>query len=114
MVGHNVASADLDALVKMLNRYNLDIPEFYYVCTYDLAKKFIPSYLISNYCMSTLCEYFDIDIDSEHNAFDDACACSDLFKQMVEEYNVDVRLYDLDMNLNLILHHLGQYQIWNQ
>ena len=93
VVGHNVASADLDALVKMLNRYNLDVPEIYYVCTYELAKQFIPNYLISNYSMSTLCDYFEIDIDSEHDAFDDACACSDLFKQMVEEFNIDVDCY---------------------
>lgn len=93
VVGHNVASADLDALVKMLNRYNLDVPEFYYVCTYELAKQFIPSYLISDYRMSTLCDYFDIDIDSEHDAFDDACACSDLFKQMIDEYDLDVDSY---------------------
>ena len=29
VIGHNVASSDLDALVKNLRRYNLDIPEFY-------------------------------------------------------------------------------------
>ena len=32
VIGHNVASSDLDALVKNLRRYNLDIPEFYYIC----------------------------------------------------------------------------------
>ena len=88
IIGHNVASADLDALVKALRRYNLDIPEMYYICTWDLAKKYVPSYCIPNYTMSTLCEYFDIDIDSEHNAFDDACACGDLFKCLVDEYNI--------------------------
>lgn len=36
VIGHNVASADLDALVKALKRYNLDIPELYYICTYEL------------------------------------------------------------------------------
>lgn len=90
VIGHNVASADLDALVKALKRYNLDIPELYYICTYELAKKFVPSYSVSNYSMSCLCEYFDIDIDSEHNAFDDACACSDLFKALVDSYDIDV------------------------
>lgn len=90
VVGHNVRSADLDALVKVLKRYNLDIPEMYYICTYELAKKYVPRCCVKGYSMSCLCEYFDIDIDSEHNAFDDACACSDLFKTLVDHYNIDV------------------------
>ena len=90
VIGHNVASSDLDALVKNLRRYNLDIPEFYYICTYDLARKFVPSFAIPNYSLAALCEYFEIDIDSEHNAFDDACACSDLFNALVEAYDIDV------------------------
>ena len=93
IVGHNVASSDLDALVKNLRRYNLDIPEFYYICTYDLARKFVPAYSVENYGLSTLCEYFELDIDSEHNAFDNACACSDLFKSLVETYNINVDNY---------------------
>jgi DNA polymerase III epsilon subunit-like protein len=90
VIGHNVASADLDALVKNLRRYNIDIPEFYYICTLDLAREFIPQYTISNYSMSSLCAYFDIDIDNEHNAFDDACANSDLLKALVETYHIDI------------------------
>ena len=91
IIGHNVAGADLDALVKALNRYNLDIPELYYICTLDLARQYIPSYAVTDYSMSTLCEYFGIDIDSEHNAFDDACACADLFKAIIEEYDIDIK-----------------------
>ena len=90
VIGHNVAGADLDALVKSLIRYDLDIPVFYYICTLDLAREYIPSYCVPNYQMSTLCEYFGIDIDSEHDAFDDACACADLFKALVNTYNIDV------------------------
>ena len=93
VIGHNVASADLDALVKALNRYNLDIPEIYYICTYELAREYVPRFAVANYSMTTLCEYFDIDIDSEHNAFDDACACSDLFRTLVETYDIDVEAH---------------------
>ena len=90
IIGHNVAGADLDALVKALKRYNLDIPELYYICTLDLARQYVPSYAVADYSMSTLCEYFGVDIDSEHNAFDDACACADLFKAIIEEYAIDI------------------------
>ncbi len=90
IIGHNVASADLDALIKALKRYNLDIPEIYYICTLDLARTYIPSYNVKDYSMSTLCDYFGIDIDSEHNAFDDACANADLFKKLVEIYSINI------------------------
>lgn len=90
IIGHNVAGADLDALVKSLKRYNLDIPEFYYICTLDLARQYIPPYAVSDYSMTTLCNYFGIDIDSEHNAFDDACACADLFKAIIKKYDINI------------------------
>lgn len=90
VVGHNVASSDLDALVKNLRRYNIDIPEFYYICTLDLSKKYIDRYLVENYSLGTLCSYFDIDFGEAHDAFDDACACADLLKALVENFNINI------------------------
>ncbi len=90
VIGHNVAGADLDALVKTLKRYNLDISELYYVCTLELAREHVPAYMISDYGMSSLCRYFGVDIDSEHDAFDDACACADLFKAILKAYSLDI------------------------
>ena len=88
IIGHNVSDYDLDVLVKNLKRYNLDIPEFYYISLMDLAKKHIPSYCVPDYSLATLCKYFDIEIGTEHNAFDDAYACSELFKAILNEYNI--------------------------
>ena len=88
VIGHNVAEADLDALTKALKRYNIDIPEMYYICTLELVKEYVPRYSVQNFSMSTMCRYFDIDIDSMHDAFDDACACSDLFKTLVDTYDI--------------------------
>ena len=93
IIGHNVASSDLDALVKALRRYKLDIPEFYYICTYELARTFVHPYCVPNFKLSSLCDYFEIDIDNEHNAFDDACACADLLKAIIESYEFDVDDY---------------------
>ena len=90
IIGHNVASADLDALVKMLTRYNIDIPELYYICTLDLARDTIPPYAVPNYSISALCEYFGIARGTAHNAFDDVCACADLFKAIIEEYSINI------------------------
>ena len=93
IIGHNVASSDLDALIKALKRYQIDIPEIYYVCTLELAKEYVPRFAVKDYSLSSLCEYFDIDIDSEHNAFDDACANSDLLKTLVKTYSIDIDAY---------------------
>lgn len=93
VIGHNVASSDLDALVKNLKRHNIDIPELYYICTLDLAREYVPAFAIDNYRLGTLCEYFDIDIDSEHDAFDDACANADLFRALVSTYDIDVNAH---------------------
>ena len=90
VIGHNVAASDLKALEKNLNRYNIDIPELYYICTLELAKEYIPHYEVENYSLSSLCKYFDIDIDNEHNAFDDACANADLLKSLVKKYSIDI------------------------
>lgn len=90
IIGHNVASSDLDALVKNLRRYSIDIPELYYICTLELSREYVPRYAVSDYSMSSLCAYFDIDIDSEHDAFDDACANSDLLKSLVSTYQINV------------------------
>lgn len=90
VIGHNVASSDLDALIKNLRKYNLDIPEIYYICTFELAKKYVPRYLIENYLLSNLCSYYDIDIDNEHDAFDDACACADLFRALIKNFGLSI------------------------
>ena len=90
VIGHNVASSDLDALVKNLNRYGLDIPEIYYVCTLDLAKRYLSSYEVENYKLSTLCEYFEINLDKAHDALNDALACKKLFELLVAKYEIDI------------------------
>ena len=93
IIGHNVAAADLDSLVKSLIRYNIDIPELYYVCTYELAQQYLGPFPVSNYKLSTLCELFDVVIDNAHNAFDDACACADLLKSLIDVCNINIDNY---------------------
>ena len=88
VVGHNVATSDLDALVKNLKRYNLDIPQIYYICTLELAQHCIPSFAVENYKQSTLCKHFEIDVGRVHNAADDSRACAELLKAIVKHYDV--------------------------
>lgn len=88
IIGHNVVGADLDALCKNLYRYNLDIPEMYYVDTLEIAKYYVSD--VKSYSMSNLCKHFEIDIDNEHDAFDDACANKELLIALKNKYNFDI------------------------
>lgn len=98
IIGHNVASADLDALCKNLDRYNIPIPSFYYVDTLDLAKLVVPYNKVADYRLSTLCDYFGIMEQRAHNAFSDASACFNLFQVLAASYHFDmsklVKKYD--------------------
>lgn len=93
IIAHNAAGADLDALTKNLQRYNIDIPELYYIDTLAIAHDFVPQQAIDNYSLSSLCAFFGIDVTSEHDAFDDACACKDLFLALKKAYNFDFNSY---------------------
>jgi len=82
VIGHNVAAADLDALYRGLVRYNINVPDIFYICTYRLAKEKIPACLVEDYSLLSLCKFFNIDTPSEHNPLYDACACSDLLDKL--------------------------------
>ena len=90
VIGHNVAAADLDALEKNLNRYGIEMPEIYYICTYELAKKLVPSFAVRDHSLGALCNFFGITFDAHHNAFYDACACSDLLDKLVEQSQISL------------------------
>jgi len=93
IIGHNVASADLNALVKNLVRYNIDIPEMHFIDTLEMAKEIIPDNRINDYSLGSLCAYYDIEIDNAHDAFDDACACKDLFTKLSRNSLRDVESF---------------------
>ena len=93
VVGHNISSSDLDALCKDLVRYNIAIPELWYLDTLEIARDYIKPIDIADYKLSTLCEYFDVYMGEEHNAFDDACACADLLRTMQSVFDIDLDDY---------------------
>lgn len=89
VVGYNVAGADLDALTKYLQRYNLAVPELIYIDLGDVAKKFICD-AIENHQFKTVCNYFNIEMHKEHDAFWDAHACRDLFRMLRKRFQFDI------------------------
>ena len=93
VIGHNVRVADLNALEKTLIRYNIDIPEFNYIDTLEIAKDVLPLNAISDYSLSSLCRFYQIEIDHAHDAFDDACACKDVLKSLLHDGLIDIERY---------------------
>ena len=93
IVGHNVAASDINALVKTCSRYNLELPEIYYIDTLSVARDYVPYYDVQGFSIHSLCDYFDLCLENEHNAFDDACATADLLKTMLEEFDIDIEKY---------------------
>lgn len=90
VIGHNIHSSALDAITKNLERYNIEPPEIYCICTYELAKKVIPSFAISDYGLSTLCNFYSIPLTKQHNAFYDACACSELLDRLIQDSGINI------------------------
>ena len=109
VVGHNVATSDLDGLYKNLKKYNISMPEIYYICTYELAKLLIPKYEVKDYSINSLCYYFNIPYSITDNSMDKLYSYYKIalkilknFKPNIEEYIN--RFEPMNINLNIDYH----------
>lgn len=75
IVGHNV-TYDLAVLSRSLQRYDLEVENYRYICTLELSKKYIKSdsYKLENLSQELGHEY------RAHDALEDALACGQLFQ----------------------------------
>ncbi len=89
IVGHNIAQKNLDALYHNLERYQIEAPKMYYICTYHCAQKHLSPFSVPDYALDTLCQHYGIPLASRHNAFHNACAVSDLFDHFVREERIE-------------------------
>ncbi len=95
VVAHN-ATFDLSVLQKTLERHELPVPDFYYTCTFEKAKKHIPYEQFGSYKLNLLCDGFHIPLAHHHNALDDAMACATLYENLLSKYGCldeDIRVY---------------------
>lgn len=79
IVAHN-ATFDLNVLAKSLRRNDLKVPDFRYVCTYRLSKSVNAG--LRRHGLSSVCEFYGIDLDDHHNALCDAVACQEVFARL--------------------------------
>ena len=90
IVGHNLVANALDALERGCDRYELVLPEMYYLCTRELAEEFIPKGEVSSYNFTDLCRHFEIPLTEKRSAYDDALANKQLLKKLVDTYEIDL------------------------
>jgi len=91
VVAHN-AIFDLNVISKTLNRYEVNVPDFFYLCTMNLSKSIYCDY--GKYSLDSLCMNLGINIENHHDALCDAEACSELLYKMktkvkITESNVE-------------------------
>ncbi len=84
VVAHN-AIFDITVLRKCFYRYHLTDPLNRYMCTYRLARKY---FSLPSYRLNKLCEYFNIELETHHNALCDTKACFDIFMYMLEQIDL--------------------------
>lgn len=85
VVAHN-AAFDISVLRRTLELYNIEYPEFNYICTMKLARNFYRG--IDNAKLNTVSEYLDFTF-KHHDALNDALACSNILLKISEELETD-------------------------
>lgn len=81
IVAHNGKSADFNYLRKELDRHQLEYP--FYQSTIDTLEVF------GVYKLTCLCDFYNIEFGTHHNALDDALACAKLF---LKRFDKNLRL----------------------
>ena len=79
VVSHN-AVFDLTVMYKALNKYGIDFPDVKYLCTFVESNNKLPS--LSKHSLSALAEYYNIQVEKEHDAGYDAVVCYRVFEEM--------------------------------
>lgn len=85
VVAHN-ASFDVGALINTLTHFNLEFPNFKYICTVKLSQKAYPE--LPSHKLNNLADALGIDF-SHHQAGDDAYACAMVLIKILEDFNLN-------------------------
>lgn len=103
VVGHNINTFDLRVVCNLLNKYNIMIPDIYFIDTLYVSRKVFIGF--ENYKLSTLCKRFNIINENSHNSLCDSLVTQKLFEKILETNNLnesDIRLYNYSNNCNKV------------
>lgn len=85
VIAHN-ASFDISVLRKTAELYDIDLPEFKYICTMKLSKNFYKG--IENAKLNTVNDFLGYEF-KHHDALYDALACSNILLNIAAELKCD-------------------------
>lgn len=85
VIAHN-ASFDISVLRKTAELYDIDLPEFKYICTMKLSKNFYKG--IENAKLNTVNDFLGYEF-KHHDALYDALACSNILLNIASELKCD-------------------------
>lgn len=91
IVAHN-ATFDLSVISKTLRKYDIEVPDFYYVCTMKLAQTAFLDF--EKYKLEYLCSKMDIDLGQHHNAMCDTEACQKLLNKINERIPITQKMIE--------------------
>ncbi|WP_315081356.1 exonuclease domain-containing protein [uncultured Clostridium sp.] len=84
VIAHN-ASFDISVLRNTLELYNIEMPEFQYICTMKLSRNFYSN--LDNARLNTVNNFLGYEF-KHHDALADAMACSNILLNICEELNI--------------------------
>lgn len=85
VIAHN-ASFDISVLRNTLSLYNIEAPEFNYICTMKLAKNFYTN--LDNAKLNTVNDYLGFEF-KHHDALDDSLACANILLNISKELKIN-------------------------
>ena len=98
IIAHN-AAFDISVLRNTLELYNIEKPNFKYICTMKLAKSFYPN--LENSKLNTVNEFLGFNFN-HHDALEDSIACANILLNISEELKLnDIR--DISMTTGVTI-----------
>ncbi len=85
VVAHN-ASFDIGALLKTLDMYKIEFPNFSYLCTVKLSQKAYPD--LESHKLNAMAEFIGLDFE-HHRANDDAYVCARVLLKILEDFKIN-------------------------
>lgn len=90
LAGHNF-TFDLSCIKKSLLKHDIKAVPVYYIDTLTVSRRNIVD--IENHQLSTLCDYYGINLEKHHNALADSYATAEIMLYMIKEFGLNVDRY---------------------
>lgn len=102
VVAHN-ASFDIGVLLKTLDMYGIEFPNFSYLCTVKLSQKAYPE--LESHKLNAMADFLGLNF-SHHCANDDAYACAMVLLKIIKDFDVN-SLEDLKKSFGIGVGKIG-------